>query len=57
MVTHGEREIQTTLRLKEGMHWGLRELAVQNRRSMNNQLIHLIERGIAAEKSASSHTA
>jgi hypothetical protein len=36
------------------MHWDLKGLAVRNRRSMNNQLIYLIERGIAAEKAASN---
>ena len=39
---------QFNLRLPEGLRPKLKVLAAQNRRSMNSELIYLVERGIKA---------
>lgn len=48
---------QMKIRMPTGMRGVLKERAQRNRRSMNAEAVLLIERGLAAEKTASNHSA
>lgn len=44
----GRESDQFNLRLPEGLRPKLKVLAAQNRRSMNSELVYLVERGMKA---------
>lgn len=44
------------VRLPDGLRPELKELARVNHRTMNGQVVAMLESGLAAEKTASNHT-
>lgn len=44
------------VRLPDGMKDEIADLAAENSRAINGEIISLLKRGIAAEKTASNHT-
>jgi hypothetical protein len=49
--------IKTTVRLEPGLHERLDAAAGRDRRSMHAQMIHYIERGLAADERAAKRAA